>query len=130
MFISGSDCYYDDKNGRYYTGRTSVGYNNANRTCIPWTDVTVHRDFPFPDGSRSAAGHYCRNVYYGDRPCNTCDRPWCFYNYNDNWVNCNVTHCRTYSKTLQLYQYTSCVKYVPTQKESLLCKKQLLLLLK
>ncbi|KAK2156018.1 hypothetical protein NP493_2011g00001 [Ridgeia piscesae] len=82
-----SGCYYDDEKGHHYMGRTSGGYTSGWRTCIDWADQTVKSDSMFPEGSRLAAGHYCRNpdTYNGGL--------WCYCNDNPNWVSCNVNHC-------------------------------------
>ena len=92
MFISGSDCYYDNEKGKRYMGRKSDGYTSGGRRCVPWTWQTRYPDSWFPDGSRSAAGKYCRNG-------GGVDRPWCYYNTNYDWVYCRVGRCRTYSNT-------------------------------
>ncbi|KAK2152409.1 hypothetical protein NP493_2462g00000 [Ridgeia piscesae] len=81
-----SDCYYDNEKGERYMGRKSKGYISGGRKCISWTWQTRYPDSWFPDGSRSAAGKYCRNV-------GGADRPWCYYNTNYNWVYCRVDRC-------------------------------------
>ena len=96
MLIPGSDCYYDEENGYHYMGRTSAGHRSGmRRSCIHWIQQNRRPDSLFPDGSRSAAGHYCRNPDKYDIG------PWCYYNTNYNWVTCEVKQCRAYSKNWQ-----------------------------
>ena len=72
-------------------GRTSVGYTGSTmRTCLSWTGQTRQPDSRFPDGSRAAAGHYCRNT-------DNYHTPWCYYIKNSGvWANCRVNHCCAY----------------------------------
>ncbi|KAK2156311.1 hypothetical protein NP493_1962g00001 [Ridgeia piscesae] len=104
-----SDCYYDEK-GKHYMGWTSVGYTgryeSGFRTCIPWTNQTRKPDSSFPDGSRSAAGHYCRN------PENGGGRPWCYYNTRYNWRVTVVGSVSTVSKSVTARTRTRTVRII------------------
>ncbi|KAK2155909.1 hypothetical protein NP493_2025g00007 [Ridgeia piscesae] len=83
-----SGCYYDEEKGRHYMGRTSGGYTSGKwHSCISWIQQNRKPDSWFPDGSRSAAGHYCRNpdTYKGG--------PWCYNNTRHNWLDCRLNHC-------------------------------------
>ena len=72
-------------------GRLS-GVGKFGYTCIDWRSQHRKVDSSFPDGSRSAARHYCRN------PDND-DRPWCYYNAAHEFDYCAISYCRTYSTT-------------------------------
>ncbi|KAK2150076.1 hypothetical protein NP493_2864g00000 [Ridgeia piscesae] len=97
----GSDCYYDDEKGNHYMGRTSrVG----SRTCRAWSSDWSRPDSSFPDGSKSAAGHYCRNPHEAGEG----DRPWCYYNSNHNWLYCRVNRCQCDDGHLGVFCDTTC----------------------
>jgi len=79
----------------------------SGRQCQAWASMTPHshrqRDANFPDGSRAAAGSYCRN------PNGSPVGPWCLtMDPKKRWEVCDVQLCTQPYGKMSYFMYKKC----------------------